>query len=719
MQVAVDRRSEDGTRVPLHLCVQLAQDGQSAPYHGHLVDVGLGGAGMRAPFCPEVGSQVRCRIETDEKASVEAIAEVAWVDAHAHETQSLTAFGVRFVEVSSLSRRGLRHLVLGEAEGELREDEEDDSGLRTSQRVDVRVPGTDAGMSARVLHIDEEGVAIEHEMDVFRVGAELELGDTRTRVQGVDLSLERGTPKLLLDLAYADGERRPVREKPLPPTPTFEPRPPRVAHVLTAVPELEATIQDESPLFAPAPSSDADALSTQELTAGQLDAALMKLVALSEDSQQDVETPDAVSESTAARVSTDAFADTADATPGAGDASPEVALEQPSEPTASQPPAGDEEDARSEAQIARPDASVVDDRPVYARTTAEDALLERAKREPLALSERLKWVTQVGQAAVHKLRAAGQSQLSAAWARLAMPLSGLAGFFARLRATGLGQVMAWLQAVAALLMTRLRAVRVLVAGKPKRRTTSPAPAKSSARARRRVQGEKRGPRQNARSERARGRFPLIPALLGLSSLAVAVYAFIPEDPAVVTEMDGLDVAAPSAAQGQDLAEVDVADAPSPSDVGQAEPALDTTRPAVEQGLGLSGAVKPQAPGELPSASPYSTSASDEETVLDPNLSRVFGSDTVDRPRAYVLRMSQPVDGIVGTADAEGFSVKIFGALSLDRAGPIAATHPLIERSMVLNRGDHAELRVQFVQGQSPAYRVEARGTAVEVLVARR
>ena len=64
-------------------------------------------------------------------------------------------------------------------------------------------------------------------------------------------------------------------------------------------------------------------------------------------------------------------------------------------------------------------------------------------------------------------------------------------------------------------------------------------------------------------------------------------------------------------------------------------------------------------------------------------------------------------------------VTIPNSLSLDRAGPIASNHPLVERAMILNRGDHAELTITFVEGRRPAYRVVARNSAIELVIGRR
>ncbi len=96
----------------------------------------------------------------------------------------------------------------------------------------------------------------------------------------------------------------------------------------------------------------------------------------------------------------------------------------------------------------------------------------------------------------------------------------------------------------------------------------------------------------------------------------------------------------------------------------------------------------------------------------------FGADAVDGGEKYVLRMSNPVTVLDGIIEEDGFSITIPGSLSLSRAGPIAAAHPDIEHASILNRGDFSELTLRFVAGRHPAYRVEARGPAIEIKVAR-
>ena len=88
-------------------------------------------------------------------------------------------------------------------------------------------------------------------------------------------------------------------------------------------------------------------------------------------------------------------------------------------------------------------------------------------------------------------------------------------------------------------------------------------------------------------------------------------------------------------------------------------------------------------------------------------------------RRFVLKMSEPVKGLTGSADAGGFSVVIANNRTLDRAAPLKALVPAIERAAIWNRKDNTvELSVRFVRGTSPAYRVSAgQDSTLEILIA--
>ena len=94
----------------------------------------------------------------------------------------------------------------------------------------------------------------------------------------------------------------------------------------------------------------------------------------------------------------------------------------------------------------------------------------------------------------------------------------------------------------------------------------------------------------------------------------------------------------------------------------------------------------------------------------------FGASEVVDGRRFALRMSARIKKLEGSEDENGFSVVIPGSLSLDRAGPIAAAHSAVRRSMILNKGDHSELTIRFASGKSPAYRVSAEGSTLNLTI---
>jgi hypothetical protein len=230
----------------------------------------------------------------------------------------------------------------------------------------------------------------------------------------------------------------------------------------------------------------------------------------------------------------------------------------------------------------------------------------------------------------------------------------------------------------------------------KRRTTAPPPTRSNVA---RKQGA--APRAaDPRRERARTTMLAIVAFAGAAAL---VYALSPgSDDAVDTHRPiERTVSATSGSAADEAAGDESVEA---SDEATAQPA-----PA-----------KPQAPGTVPPSSPYADPVeADEEAhgaseAAAPELTRAFGAPSVPDGRTFLLRMSQPVEALRGTAERNGFTVIVPDSLSLDRAGPIAAAHPAVERSLVLNRGDHAELSIRFVEGKTPTYRVRGRGRALEI-----
>jgi hypothetical protein len=96
----------------------------------------------------------------------------------------------------------------------------------------------------------------------------------------------------------------------------------------------------------------------------------------------------------------------------------------------------------------------------------------------------------------------------------------------------------------------------------------------------------------------------------------------------------------------------------------------------------------------------------------------FGAADVPNGRTFSLRMSGPVASVEGESREDGFTIRVPGRLALDRASPIATSHRAVARAMILNRGDYAELTVDFLPGLRPKYQVVGHDATLEVTLER-
>jgi hypothetical protein len=126
-------------------------------------------------------------------------------------------------------------------------------------------------------------------------------------------------------------------------------------------------------------------------------------------------------------------------------------------------------------------------------------------------------------------------------------------------------------------------------------------------------------------------------------------------------------------------------------------------PAQQPGTAKPGAGSPVAAGAPPGP-----------VVVVPR----FGEPSIANGRSFVLRMSGPVQALEGEGREDGFTVRIPGRLALDRASPIATSHRAVARALILNRGEYAELTVEFLPGMHPKYQVLGKGNAIEVTLER-
>ncbi len=355
--------------------------------------------------------------------------------------------------------------------------------------------------------------------------------------------------------------------------------------------------------------------------------------------------------------------------------------------------------------------AALDERPAGHRfELAEEQLEERleesarlADSKPAHVEQRVGLAERVGPGLARAREALvaaydkARPMLAAAWAKLAL----WGAMAAEKGGPRLKQLVARLGTFGGALGGRISAR--LASGKKAKRRTTAAPVRKTAQPPRlrRQRGEEPAPPPARKNRRA-----VVLAALAFVVVAALVYGLGREDaPTPVEE--------PSAASSP---------APAPESI----PAFEPPPAPVVAPVATSAARAPEPPEAVAAPEEPQAGRLDEpsypslrEAVSRPaSSSQTYGAAEVPNGRSTTLRMSQPVTALRGEQQPDGFTVTIPGALSLDRAGPIAAANPAIEQAMVLNRGDHAVLTVRFVAGRTPPYRVVARGAAVEVTIGR-
>jgi len=674
MEAAVERRAVSGERVPLDVLVELAHEDFAEAFEADGVNVGLGGLSMRAPYLPDVGQRLVCRFTCPPTGEVvEAGAEVVWAQDSGDHTGE---FGLRFVEIDDGAHEAIRRMV-SEPGGEgayvpPAPEEPGPAPVEPPSTVELHLDGVSSPVLGRILHEDPDGMAVEQELPFLRLRTGLTTQDGRRgRIESVDLAVDGETPRLILDVSYDE----------------------RSASF--AVPEADATIPD----FFPQTEVDLEAPEAHDTPFE------MRAPEPGRDARvPEAGNPPADGSETVARTSE----------PGGRPSS--IVFRTTSREVHEREVA--EERARRRETETESDLGTAEGLAVRVKRAVAPAL-SKARADARAIHARIGPLLATLMAHVRRI-ATEAARRSGPWARKAWRVVRVRG----------GRLLLWARE-----RVGRRFPRVAPRGARRRRTTAPPPRESNVDSHRR----RRSRAVAVDPKRARRRTILV-SILAASGVGLGVYALTPaeeepEEGRIEVHRD-VGAATPSQERGD----------PGPSEgapatrsgeqataaaaAGDVEPSVPTAMDGPSREAGpmpqptfpsLREGVQPQDPESLPEGSPYAAAGAAEgggQATGQQEPTTTFGASRVRNGRSFLIRMSRPVESIRGTRLEDGFRVHIPGSLSLDRAGPIAAAHAHVSRSMILNRGDHAELTIRFEEGSSPDYRVVARGSAVEVIIAR-
>ena len=191
-------------------------------------------------------------------------------------------------------------------------------------------------------------------------------------------------------------------------------------------------------------------------------------------------------------------------------------------------------------------------------------------------------------------------------------------------------------------------------------------------------------------------------VLALGATGLLAFVFMPAAPEPGPETVETDVRAASD-DAQLVSAANASASPEAEAGNQAAPAAPSA-----YAVDVRAANKP-APAPAPAVS-------NPKLMAAPSVS-VFGQAQVPQGKRYLLRMANPVGAIQGIAERDGFSVVLPANKALEKAAPIKSGIQTVASAAILNFKDHAELRVRFVPGKKPTYRITGQGTNLEVLIA--
>ena len=712
MEIFVDRRNERHARINTDRSVELVHEDFEEPFEADCVDLSPGGAAVRASCLPEVGASFICRFEgngTDQ--SVEVPGTVVW--AHL-EGDRKGEFGLRFLDVDEPTEEVIAAILRKSGMEKKRPPGRDAFGDGSFSHL--YLDGVSAPIAARITQCRNGLTTFEQELALLRIERGVSAWHPggrpkRGTIAGVQLRVEDDTPKLVITIRHRDGaahdggvvEPDEAGETVLPPgvgitaaldrepEPTFALEP----EVASAPEPAIASEPEPEIVFTPEPELE---LELPEPATAREDRSARGAVAYPEG---------------------DTFADWKPVI-DALDKSDRLRLENAApQPTRSRP---EPERSRLEperSELARPERVQAGigtaGRPQNLFELGEDDEdvtwpPDRAGALPAAIRANRR----LFMGALARLKAVMLPALGSLISRFrdqALPALLGGASSARQRARGF-----WQGRALRLPLARARGFRLPRLFQRKRRTTAfIASGQRSEKNRSRTVGQRL--------------LSVVKALL-LPALAIgggllAAYGFgtwwsgegnIPLHRLIGSQSrtEREDAPRPEPASRESAPDTEINPALSASmasDLGSEAIGAPTS---VEQ---RAAAANEDAEATSPAAAPEEKPAPQAKREGDPARGVVFGSRKLAGGRDYLLRMSRKIEELRGTPDPGGFTVIIPGSLSFDPAGPIAATHPLVRRSLILNKGDHAALTIRFAKGVTPAYRVSAVGSSLYITIA--
>ena len=184
-------------RVPLdEVLIRLYPEGfHDEEFEADGLNVGPGGISMRASVLPQVGSTLRCQLESPVGgAPIQMVGRVVW----AHDSgPKVGEFGVRFTRLSDEDQTRIEALIQrwGRTSAE-------------APTVRLRLDGVGSPIVAELTSETDTELAVEQSLPFLAIGSAVqnETAGRRGHLEAIELKFDDRTPKLVLNIGYETEE---------------------------------------------------------------------------------------------------------------------------------------------------------------------------------------------------------------------------------------------------------------------------------------------------------------------------------------------------------------------------------------------------------------------------------------------------------------------------------------------------------------------------------
>ncbi len=714
MEALIERREPGGQRIPIgDLLVELRPDGEQRPFAADALDMSVGGLSTRATPAPTVGSQLECRFRSpSDGATIHARCEVVWTRERTHQPSE---FGLRFIELAPDAGFAIERMVRS-------------YGRPDDRPVSLELAGVSTPIVAEIRKKEASTIEVEQELPFLRLGTGARVDGDRGALDAVRLRIVDSIPRLVLTVKL---------DRQLDAEPNIAPR--NKASAIDSVSCGDA--QHEGSDTTPDSAQTAD----QTLDEHRIADGYEQAFALANVSSN-VKPPEELS---------DSLLPTGNWVPS-DHREPSVEI-CPTDPGPIDPGPTSPATANAGSIDADLDSNIWDSAPDEAPSVVHNLINPRSHQQTTLLADdhtsEPSWNERIRRLA--KTLRNRKSQLAfQALVRQIGPLWTAAALTLRNGGRRVKQFTSQtggprLQSMLSVVTSQLRRIpATLRTFRARRKTqTTHRPRSARARATRPTPRRTTGPARHAAPAKKKLRLWVLAALVIASLTWLLLALFSSEEPAPTAPLvkDSKPAtpveASPSSETAYATDQAFGRQQPQPGSLPQQNLPSQNPPPSPNQNAGhavpravpqpdyragripaptyptLQSPARPPEPGTTPADSPYAAARPNPSARQTATTSpRLFGAAQVPGGKTFTLRMSQQVSEIRGAARADGFTVHIPNALSLDRAGPIGVAHPRIARSMIRNMGDHAELSIFFAAGRPPAYQVKAAGASLEITI---